>query len=201
MVTTYFVGQGIKHPVHGWGTISKKNPNTGALTGRFRDGEHEVPEAELQTALEATPQAQPVPSARGKKARAPRKTAIAGQYKDFVDFAREQGTIRVQLPQHAAPKFNGDYETVTGEQVDNSTEYYSIIGGVPKWGATLTLLFPKEGASLAPPHLNAHVYTKADPDMWCIMDNAFIFELFSIGFRLGKDHKREALEIGLPLTP
>lgn len=198
MVSTYFVGQGIKHPVHGWGSISKKLPD-GTMTGRFRDGEHPVTEADLQTALEATPQAQPAP--RGKRAsRAPHKTAIAGQYKDFIDFARDHGTIRVQTPQHAAAKFNGDYESVTGDVIDTNTEYYSIIGGVYKWGATLTLLFPAEGAALAPPSLGAHLHTKDDPNTWCIMNNAFIFELFSIGFKLGKNHDK-TVEIGLALTP
>lgn len=51
----YFVGQGIKHLSYGWGTISKKDPNSGAMIGRFKDGEHPVLEADLQTALAATP--------------------------------------------------------------------------------------------------------------------------------------------------
>lgn len=156
----------------------------------------------INPTLTATEVPAPIPPKRGGRAsKAPRKTAIAGQHKDFVDFARDNGTIRVQTPLHAAAKFDGDYLSVTGDKVDNTTEHYSIIGGVYKWGATLTLLFPKEGAALVPPGLNAHQYTKDDPNTWCIMDNAFIFELFSIGFRLGKDHKREALEIGLAVTP
>jgi hypothetical protein len=202
MVSSYFVGQGIKHPTYGWGTISRKDPNDGTLIGRFRDGEHSVTEAELQTALEATPnlEAPLRTSGSSKPTRRPRKTAIAGQHTDLIDFLREHGTIRVQLPTHKVAKFNSDYEAATGDLIDTNTEHYSIIGGVPKWGATLTILFPKEGASLVPAFLQAHQYVTADPNTWCIMDNAFIFELFSIGFKLGKDHKSEGIEIGLPLT-
>jgi hypothetical protein len=152
----------------------------------------------INPTLTATEIPAPLPTTRGGK-RPPRRTAIAGQYKDFVDFAREHGTIRVQLPQHAVPKFNSDYESITGATIDADTEHYSIIGGVYKWGATLTLMFPKEGAVLAPPHLHTHKYVHADEDLWCIMDNAFIFELFSIGFRLGKNHDK-TVEIGLALS-
>lgn len=206
MVSSYFVGQGIKHLKYGWGTISKKDPNSGELTGRFRDGDRAVIETELQTALEAQPQLEaPLKTSGSSKAarppRRPRKTAIATHYKDAIDFLRDHGTVRVQLPNHAIAKFNSDYESTTGDKIDNTTEYYSIIGGVPKWGSTLTLLFPKEGALLMPPSLNAHQYVNADPNVWCIMSNAFIWELFSIGFRLGKDHKTAGIEIGLTLTP
>lgn len=114
-----------------------------------------------------------------------RKVQTLPVNKDFIDLLRSAATIRVQLPKHKVASFTATYESLTGDQISTDTEHFSVIAEQSKWGVTLTVLIPKEVAALAPEHLHAFQYTHTDENQWAITQNAFVYELFSTGFRLG----------------
>lgn len=104
---------------------------------------------------------------------------------NFIDFLKVHGTIRVQAPQSAVPGFCKRYRETTGEVVDFPSSHASVIVETAKWGCSVTVLFPPSGADLVPNDISAGPYTKGSSD-WAVYGNDFAYELFELGFRLGR---------------
>jgi hypothetical protein len=53
---------------------------------------------------------------------------------NFLDFLRDNATIRVQLPPQSVSNFQENYRRVTGEEIDAPSEHVSIIPSESKMG-------------------------------------------------------------------
>lgn len=125
----------------------------------------------------------------GVKARKIKVQKKYAEHTNFLDFLRDNATIRVQLPPQSVSNFQENYRRVTGEDVEAPSEHVSIIPSESKWGTAITILFPAIGKSLVPASLTTFSYGQANPDVLGICNSDFAWELFSLGFRIGTKQK------------
>jgi hypothetical protein len=109
---------------------------------------------------------------------------------NFLDFLRDNATIRVQLPPQNISKFQEKYRQVTGEEIEAPSEHVSIIPAESKWGTAITVLFPIIGKPLVPASLATFSNGQTNPDVLGICNSDFAWELFSLGFRIGTKQKQ-----------
>jgi hypothetical protein len=127
-----------------------------------------------------------------------RKTNVQAEAPDFIEGLRQHGTIRAQMPPQDFGKFAELMESLTGERLEEGSPHVSLVNEQTKWGVSLTVLFPKELAALAPSWLKPYQYVHSNPNVWAINNNAFAYELLASGFNLGNQHGEGP---SVPLNP
>jgi hypothetical protein len=126
-----------------------------------------------------------------KPARQAKRKKVQKTYAEntnFLDFLRDNATIRVQLPPQSISSFHNKYLQVTGEDIDVPSEHISIIPSESKWGTSITVLFPPIGKPLVPASLSTFSYGQHG-EIIGICNSDFAWELFSLGFRIGTKQK------------
>jgi hypothetical protein len=127
-----------------------------------------------------------------------RKTNVQAEAPDFIEGLRQHGTIRAQMPPQDFDKFAELIANLNGEILEEGSPHVSLVNEQTKWGVSLTVLFPKELAALAPDWLKPYQYVHSNPNIWAINNNAFAYELLASGFHLGNQHDEGP---SVPLNP
>lgn len=114
-----------------------------------------------------------------------------------LGFLSAKGRFDAEIPKKAMSNFISNYNKLTGENINQSSEGITSLGEVDKWGAELRIYFPETNSKI---DLGEDITIRdgQTPEIKRINNNSVWNKLIRIGFRLGRNHDVQKIRKMIP---